>query len=67
MGGRPITDDDKELYGITLREATEKEWLEGPYGVGDVSKKFRDAWLPVRRFGVRQKNKLRPIDDMKEN
>ena len=24
-------------------------------------------WLPVRRFGVLQKDKLRPIDDFKEN
>ena len=67
MGTHSINDDDKELYEITVREATEKGWLEGPYGVDYVSKKFQNSWLPVRRFGVRQKNKLRPIDDMKEN
>ena len=67
MGGHPITEDDKELYETTLREATEKEWLEGPFGADEISRKFQDAWLPVRRFGVRQKNKLCPIDDMKEN
>ncbi len=37
MGRHPITDDDKELYDITMREASEKKgWLEGPYGVDYV-------------------------------
>ena len=26
-----------------------------------------DNWLPVRRFGVLQKDKLRPINDFKAN
>ena len=28
---------------------------------------FGQDWLPVRRFGVKQRNKTRPIDDFREN
>ena len=30
-------------------------------------KQYDGVWLPVRRFPVVQKDKLRPIDDLKEN
>ena len=60
-------EDERELYDITLREANEKGWLEGPLDPSSVSDRHQGTWLPVRRFGVRQKGKLRPIDDMKEN
>ena len=56
----------EELFGITVKEAVEKNWLEGPYSVSEVDAMF-DRWLPVRRFSVFQKGKVRPIDDMKEN
>ena len=57
----------KELYDITLREAAEKQWLEGPFTHGEISAKLGPKWLPVRRFCVEQKGKLRPIDDFCEN
>ena len=37
----------EELYAITLKEANEKNWLEGPYTVDQVNQMF-DTWLPVR-------------------
>eukprot|EP00435_Cladocopium_sp_Y103_P040896 s948_g11.t1 len=55
-----------ELYQITLKEAQEKGWLEGPFSVEQVDASFQ-RWLPVRRFSVYQRGKVRPIDDMKEN
>ena len=58
---------ESELYDITLKEATEKAWLQGPMEFDDVCKLFGDQWLPVRRFCVEQKGKLRPIDDFCEN
>ena len=62
------TEDDVELYRITCEEADEKAWLDGPHSPSDVSKMLgTENWLPVRRFALRQKGKLRPIDDMKEN
>ena len=61
-----VDDHAEELFKITMKEAAEKNWLEGPYSVAEVDAMF-DRWLPVRRFSVFQKGKVRPIDDMKEN
>ena len=57
----------QQLYDTTLEEAREKNWLEGPFQPGQVDDNMGSDWLPVRRFGVLQKDKLRPIDDFKEN
>ena len=57
----------KELFETTLKEATEKHWLEGPYDVDEVRSQMGDKWLPARRFGIMQKDKLRPIDNFKES
>ena len=57
----------QELYDITLREATEKQWLKGPYTFEEITERVGQQWLPVRRFCVEQKGKLRPIDDFCEN
>ena len=59
--------NSEELYSITLKEATEKQWLHGPYSYEQVTEKLGERWLPVRRFCVEQKSKLRPIDDFCEN
>ena len=56
----------RELLEITRKEATDKGWLDGPHTVKDVFAQHH-TWLPVRRFGVQQGAKLRPIDDFKEN
>ena len=56
-----------KLYQITCEEATSKHWLEGPYSHQEVSTIVGDIWLPVRRFAVVQKEKVRPIDDFCEN
>ena len=42
-----------ELFAITMKEAQEKHWLEGPYSASVVDAMF-DRWLPVRRFSVFQ-------------
>ena len=64
----PLHTDEhaEELFGITVKEAVEKNWLEGPYSVSQVDAMF-DRWLPVRQFSVFQRGKVRPIHDMKEN
>ena len=69
--GRAKLSDGKELqqqlYDTTLEEAGEKNWLEGPFQPSQIDDNMGSNWLPVRRFGVLQKDKLRPIDDFKEN
>ena len=59
-------DLQEELMQVTLAEK-DKGWLDGPFSVEQITDMFGKDWLPVRRFGVRQKNKTRPIDDFREN
>ena len=40
---------------------------EGPFDVQEMHEQLGDDWLPVRRFGIMQKEKLRPIDNFKES
>ena len=67
----PVDDDLKELFSITQEEALEKHWMKGPFTPDQIHALHGSAWLPVRRFGVRQSSgdavKLRPIDDYAEN
>lgn len=56
-----------ELNAITRSEADEKGWLQGPLSFEQVKAEVGSDWLPVQRFAVRQKNKLRPIDNFSEN
>ena len=62
-----LSEDSQALYDITVDEAVSKKWLEGPYTPTEISVKVGEPWLPVRRFALHQKGKLRPIDDFKEN
>ncbi|CAE7829729.1 unnamed protein product [Symbiodinium sp. CCMP2592] len=62
----PLDENADELYDVTLQESTQKKWLEGPMSPEDIGKRL-GAWIPVRRFCVVQKGRLRPIDDFKEN
>ena len=57
----------RQLYETTLVEAGKKGWLEGPIQPSQIDDYMGDNWLPVRRFGVLQKDKLRPINDFKAN
>ena len=56
-----------ELHRITVEEAAEKHWLQGPYAPEDIAGLVGDQWLPVRRFAVEQKGKVRPFDNLKES
>ena len=60
-------DHSLELFETTVLEASEKGWLKRPFTPKDMDERFGGKWLPVRRFAVKQKGKLRPIDDLKEN
>ena len=52
-------EETKKLFEITCSEASDKGWLEGPYDEEEISETLGPVWLPVRRFGVTQKNKFR--------
>ncbi len=56
-----------ELHAITRAETTDKQWLTGPITADALHEEFGDGWIPVTRFAVKQKNKIRPIDNFAEN
>ncbi|CAE7229711.1 unnamed protein product [Symbiodinium sp. CCMP2592] len=62
----PLDANSRELYEITEAEYREKGWLEQPRSWEELELLFGD-WLPAKRFGVRQRDKLRPIDDLAAN
>ena len=55
---------DKELFDATILER-DRGWLEGP--LSPVELKSLGAWVPSRRFGIRQGRKLRAIDDLHDS
>eukprot|EP00971_Amphidinium_carterae_P348071 6490303-Amphidinium_carterae.1 len=52
---------DRDVWDATMKEV-EKGWLSET-SVAELNKEFCGAWIPSRRFGVRQKSKTRVIDD----
>ena len=58
---------EDELWQKTLDERDKKGWITGPYTYEELDRMFGPTWLPVRRFGIRQRAKLRCIDDLSEN
>lgn len=70
LGKMQAYEDDelqKELYAITADEASEDGWLSGPYSPEEVTRMCGQKWLHVRRFGIKHKGKIRPIDNFKES
>ena len=54
-------DLDAQVHAATLKEV-ERGWLSGPHTASDLDKRL-GRWVPSRRFGVRQGDKVRCIDD----
>ena len=59
-------ENSDELRALTSKEAEEKKWLHGPFTPDQISHRFGN-WLPARRFAIRQGDKVRCIDDLREN
>ena len=61
---RPSNDDsvDQAVWAETLLEI-DKGWLTGPYRQEQVSLLLGNDWIASRRFGLRQNDKIRMIDD----
>ena len=61
-----LDEDAVELWEQTLKEASDSGWMEGPFTWDQLNSEYGESWIPVRRFGLRQKDKLRSIDDLSE-
>ena len=49
-----VTDDTAILWNLTLEEANNRHWLDGPLSPDEVTARHPEGWMPVRRFGVWQ-------------
>ena len=61
---KPPSDDTdlvEAVYSETLDEVG-RGWLKGPFESSTLDLRY-EWWLPARRFGIRQGDKLRAIDD----
>ena len=56
---------DAALFAKTLEER-DSGWLRGPFSEQEVTEQLGPSWVPSRRFGLQQSDKLRPIDDASE-
>ena len=57
---------DQAVWAETLLEI-DKGWLTGPYNQDQVNLLLGNDWIASRRFGIRQGDKIRTIDDYSES
>ena len=66
-----VSESPADRLSQALHEVTEAErekgWLSSPKTWQQLEDTFGSKWVPVRRFAIEQKGKLRPIDDLAEN
>ena len=53
------------VWAETL-DQVEKSWLKGPFSWDVIDKKYGGCWIPSKRFGVTQGDKVRSVDDLSE-
>ena len=58
---------ERSLWDMTIGEVHERAWMSGPHSWQELEDRFDGAWIPTRRFGIEQRGKLRPIDDLSES
>jgi len=65
---RPTKDEDleQEVWNATMTEVEDK-LLRGPYSRESLSDEVGALWVAARRFGIRQGQKVRPIDNFAEH
>ena len=60
---------DMEVAAEVWRETAEqvqRGWLKGPWSWTEVEERFQGCWVPSKRFGVQQNEKVRCVDDLSE-
>ena len=60
---------DKEIahavYQETLQQLSDG-WVKGPFTEAQLDEKYNKCWIPSKRFGVKQGQKIRAVDDFSE-
>eukprot|EP00973_Karenia_brevis_P046887 6505807-Karenia_brevis.AAC.1 len=62
---RPADSFSEEVWTITQEELS-KGLLAGPYSREELAKILGPSWVGARRFGIKQGDKVRVIDDFSE-
>jgi hypothetical protein len=57
---------DEAVWKATTAEL-ENNLLQGPFSVDELNSVLGPRWVPARRFGIRQGDKVRPIDNFSEH
>ena len=55
------------MDGQATKGECEAGWLSGPWGPKQPSESLSPLWIANRRFGLRQKGKVRVVDDFSEH
>jgi len=55
----------KAVHEETLQQLQDG-WVKGPFTSSELDLKYSGCWIPSKRFGVRQGNKIRAVDDFSE-
>eukprot|EP00435_Cladocopium_sp_Y103_P006271 s3880_g2.t1 len=57
----------RAVWDETLEQCMEdKQWVRGPFTADEISQRNGDQWIPSRRFGVKQGEKIRAVDDFSQ-
>eukprot|EP00435_Cladocopium_sp_Y103_P035766 s4108_g9.t1 len=65
---RRVANDEeiaRAVYQETLQQL-DNGWVKGPFTEDQLDQKFDGCWIPSKRFGVRQGQKIRAVDDFSE-
>ena len=62
LDNKSAGDHDKEVWEETVKEL-EAGLLQGPFTPDQLAEKYGPLWTGARRFGFKQNDKVRPIND----
>ena len=69
MGGQGVDKVAHDLYRLRVTDEdseVNREWARGPFSEMEMEDTLGPLFLPVRRFGVVQADKVRPVDGFSE-
>ena len=55
----------QSVYDETMQQLADG-WVRGPFTQQELDTKYDGCWIPSKRFGVRQGQKVRAVDDFSE-
>ena len=66
VAGLVPTQRSQEQFFLETQQQLQDGLVRGPFSAAQLDKKYNGCWIPSKRFGVRQNNKIRAVDDFSE-